>query len=170
MDNRRTVSAVLAAVVASALFAAACEDPSLLTPVGPTNIGAVAGTTFTLAVQPAPLFRRSIFGAVCPFRQPFFVPFDLLVGTRLGLPLFLNQVRVHFVDSFGIVGPQITIPQLDLLNRFGTTQIPLQGSRTFPFSFEFGCATQPFRNLFVWVETIDTTRATQSSTVTVAVR
>ena len=72
MYNRRGVSAVSAALVASALFAAACEDPNLLTPVGPTKVGAVAGMTFTLAVQPAPLFRRSIFGAVCPFRQPFF--------------------------------------------------------------------------------------------------
>jgi len=169
MHLRHTVSArFVITIVAASLFAAACNE-SNLRPVSPTTITS-AGSTFSLAIQPARLFRRSIVGAVCPFQQPFLIPFDLLLATTSGSPLFLHQVRMQFIDSFGVAGPRITLPQPDLMSRFGTIQLPPQGSRAFPFSFEFGCATRPVGTLSIFVETIGARQTFNTSAVTVAVR
>lgn len=169
MHIRHTVAArFVMTIMAASLFAAACND-SNSRPVAPTTITSL-GPTFSLAIQPARLFRRPIVGAVCPFQQPFLIPFDLLVATTSGRPLFLNQVRMQFIDSFGVAGPRITLPQPDLTSRFGTIQLPPQGSRAFPFSFEFGCTTRPVGTLSIFVETIDARQRFNTGAVTVAIR
>jgi hypothetical protein len=161
-------SARVATLFAAAMLATACDPVDMNNPASPSSFRSSAAI-FTLAVEPVPLFPRSAFGTFCPFGQPFFVPFNLMLGTELE-GLFLNQVRVQFIDSLGTAGPRIAIPQVDLINRFDTIQIPPFGFRTFPFSFDFGCATRPFGNLFVFVEAIDGRRTIHQQTLTVAVR
>lgn len=171
MHNRSIASTALVAIVAAAVSATACSDSDRVTPTGPGRVDSQQrGTPSAVAVQPTLLFRRSIRGAVCPVRPPFFVPFDLLLRGAAETPLFLHQVRLQFVDSFGTAGPQLTIPQPDLTTRFPSLQIPRRGSRIFPFSFEFGCATGPTGTLIVIVRTSDPAGRMHQGAASVSVR
>jgi hypothetical protein len=171
MHNGCPCFIVITAVSAS-LFAA-CESINGSTPTAPTAPTAfltAANPTFTVAVEPRQLFRRRVHGATCPVRQPFLLPFHLLLESASGSPFFLNQVGIEFIDSAGTSAPRITLRHSDLIRRFGTVQIPSQGSRSFPLSFEFGCATEPTGTLSVFVETISPGRPLVGRTVTMMVR
>jgi hypothetical protein len=170
MVNRLSVSAVFVAAVAVALSSAACSH-DWTGPVAPaaSEGSQKGGSVQAIAIQPTPLVRRPVVGFVCPFNQPFVVPFDLLIRSG-DSTLFLNEVRIDFVDSFGTSGPQLTIPRPDLNLRFRTTAIPPLGTRAFPFSFEFGCLTVPRGIVGVFVQTVDERGLTTQGRVNVPVR
>jgi hypothetical protein len=169
MSNRLAVSAVFVAVVSLALSSAACSDDRTV-PLAPAPFGGLpTPSVLAIAVQPIPLVPQTIIGGLCPFTHPFVVPFDLHVRSGASA-LFLNQVRINFVDSFGTSGPQLTIPQPDLNVRFRTTSIAAQTSREFPFSFEFGCGTARRGTLSVFVQTNDEAGRMNDGSLTVVVR
>jgi hypothetical protein len=169
MHTRHRLSLLLLMSIMSASIAAgACGDYKGRSPVAPAGIGSIS--TFTLAVEPAQLFRRPVVGAACASRQAFVVPFQLRLRSDSLSPLFLNQVRFQFIDSSGLAAPGMAMRQPDLLGRFGSVGIPPLGSREFPFSFTIGCATQPVGSLSIFVETIDTAGGFSGRTQTHVIR
>jgi hypothetical protein len=133
-----------------------------VTPLAPTTAlvqtqevvpGGEASAVF-LAALPTPLVRRHAFGFVCPFQQPFFVPFELIVHAG-DVAILVNRVSFGFVDSFGVAQPPITFAAPDLTARFPTIRVPARGSRPFPFTFEFGCFTGPTGTLTIMAEAAD---------------
>lgn len=168
MSHRLPASAVFVAVVGLAV-SSACTDDDRTVPLAPAPfVGLPSPSVLAIAVQPTPLVPRSIVGD-CPFTQPFVLPFDLLVRSSRST-LFLNQVRINFVDSFGTSGPQMTIPLPDLNVRFRTTTISAQTFRAFPFAFEFGCGTASRGTLSVFVQTKDEMGRMNDGRLNVAVR
>src|SRR5688500_2070252 len=106
-------------MISASLFATGCDNETRKSPLRPTRMSTVASPEFLVAVRPTTSRRRSIVGAACPFRQPFHVPFELLVEGTSGSTVFLNLVEFQFIDSFGAAGPQTVIHQPTLIRRFG---------------------------------------------------
>ena len=130
-------------MISASLFATGCDNDSNPTPLRPSGISTVAPPAFLVAVRPTTSVRRPIVGAVCPFRHPFHVPFELLVEGTSQSTVFLNRVGFQFIDSFGTAGPQTVMHQPTLLRQFGTVGLTAPRPRIFPFSVEFGCGTLP---------------------------
>jgi hypothetical protein len=104
-----------------------------------------------VTLQPAVSVPQALTGAACPTRQPFQVPFRV-VGTGHGRSdLFIDEVRVRFVDRAGVVGGAMTLARPQLAERFGSTQLPAVGTRAFPLTLPFGCVGQPVGTLEVVV-------------------
>ena len=170
MRNRcMSVLLVISAMIAS-IGAGACGDYKGRTPIATSGTLVGRDSPFTLGVQPAQLLRRPAFGSACLSRQEFLMPFQLRFRSESSSALFLNQVRFQFIDSEGLASPRIALGQPDLLSHFGTVGIPPLGLREFPFSVPLGCGAQPVGNLSIFVETIDSTRASTGRTMTLAVR
>ena len=53
--------------------------------------------------------------------------------------MFLSDVQMQFVDTAGIRSGTLRLGRPELATRFGSTTFPAFGTRTFPFSFPFGC-------------------------------
>jgi hypothetical protein len=89
--------------------------------------------------------------SACPARQPFQLPFSI-VGTGSGRSdLSVHEVQMRFVDRAGIVGGAMTITAPQLVERFGSTQLPAAGTRSFPLALSFGCTGEPVGRLEVSV-------------------
>jgi|SRR5687767_3347304 hypothetical protein len=163
---------VLVLSLTSATFlSTACDSETSRTPLQPTGISSLVSTSeFAAAIRPTRLERRSVAGALCPLRHPFFVPLELFVENTSASTVFLNRVGFQFIDSFGVVGPQIVTGQDTLLRRFGHVGLPPDSSRVFPFSVEFGCGTLPHGKINVAIETLDARRTPRERTFTVFVR
>lgn len=157
-------------MISASLFATACDNETNNIPLRPTGISTATAPAFLVAVQPTTLIRRSIVGAVCPFRQPFLVPLELLVEGTSRSTVFLNRVGFQFIDSFGAAGPQTVTHQPTLLRRFGTVGLATPGSRVFPFSVEFGCGTLPTGTINVSLQLIDERGAITDRTLKAVVR
>jgi hypothetical protein len=157
-------------MIGASVFATGCDNKPNNTPLRPTAISTVASPAFLVGVRPTTLIRRSIVGAVCPFRQPFLVPLELLVEGTSRSTVFLNRVGFQFIDSFGAAGPQTVTHQPTLLRRFGTVGLATAGPRVFPFSVEFGCGTLPTGSINVSVQLIDERGAITDRTLKVVVR
>ena len=130
-------------IVSASLFATGCDNETNNTPLQPSGISSVAPPAFLVAVRPTTLVRRPIVGAVCPFRHPFVVPFDLLVEGTPQSTVFLHRVAFQFIDSSGAAGPQTVMHQPTLLRQFGTVGLTTPRPTIGPFSVEFGCGTLP---------------------------
>src|SRR5687767_3864693 len=162
---------VISLTVAALLSTACDSETSRRGPLQPTGISSlVSPSEFAVGIRPTRLDRRSIAGAFCPFRHPFFVPLELFVENTSLSTVFLNRVGFQFIDSFGTVGPQIVNGQDTLMRRFGHVGLPPDSSRVFPFSVEFGCGTLPHGKINVAIETLDARRTPRERTFTVFVR
>jgi hypothetical protein len=159
------------ALTSAALVSTACDSETRRGPIQPTGIsGGMSTSAFDAAIRPTPLVRRSIDGGLCPFRQPFFVPLELLVENTSRSSVFLNHVGFQFIDSSGAAGPQIATNQPALERQFGHVGLPTQSSRVFPFSVEFGCGTLPHGKINVFIQTIDARHVRTDKSLTVFVR
>jgi len=157
-------------MISASLFATGCDNETNNTPLRPTRISTAEFPAFVVAVRPTTLIRRSIVGAACPSRQPFHVPFELLVEGTSGSAVSLNRVGFEFIDSFGSTGPQSVTHQPTLIRRFGTVSLGGPGRRVFPFSVEFGCGTLPTGTINVSAQLIDERGAITDRTLKVLVR
>jgi hypothetical protein len=153
------ISLMLAMTVVAALSGVACDDDNGdhdKMPLQPTRISSAFVPVFPIDVRPTRLARRSIPGAVCPSRQPFLVPVELLIANTSGSQVALDRVGFQFFDTMGAAGPQSVTLQPNLARQFGTVGLPPQTSRMFPFSVEFGCGTGATGTLSVLIGTINT--------------
>jgi hypothetical protein len=122
-------------------------------PIGAFTPGVALPALMTL--QPALASPQALTGASCPIRPPFQVPFSVL-GTGHGRSdLFVDEVQMRFVDRAGVVGGAMTMARPQLADRFGSTHLPAVGTRSFPFTFPFGCVGLPVGTLQVVVVTGD---------------
>jgi len=154
MHYRHRLSVLLLTSTLSASIAAgACGDWKGRSPLAPAGLGSIS--PFTLGVAPTQLLRRPAVVSTCPSRQAFEVPFNLRLRSDSSSELFLNQVRLQFTDSTGVVGPGMSMRQSDLIGQFGSVGIPPLGWREFPLTVPVGCTTQPVGNLSIFVETVD---------------
>ena len=96
-------------------------------------------------VQPVSILAHRVGDAFCPGRPPFLAPFNV-VRQGDGRPdVFLSDVQMQFVDTAGIRSETLRLGRPELATRFGSTTFPAFGTRTFPFSFPFGCGELPPR-------------------------
>ncbi len=94
-------------------------------------------------VQPVSILAHRVGDAFCPGRPPFLAPFNV-VRQGDGRPdVFLSDVQMQFVDTAGIRSETLRLGRPELATRFGSTTFPAFGTRTFPFSFPFGCGKLP---------------------------
>jgi hypothetical protein len=135
------------------------------TPVNPFDISGGA-----MAVQPAVAVPQPIAGARCPTRQPFQVPFSILGTGRGRSDLFVNEVQMRFVDRAGVVGGTMTMARTQLADRFGSTELPAVGTRSFPLSLAFGCLGRPVGTLEVVVLTGDSRTHDMRTSLSIDVR
>ena len=92
-------------------------------------------------VQPALIRAQRAGEAFCPGRPPFFAPFDVVTQGDGRRDVFLTGVQMQFVDTAGIRSETLSLGRPELVTRFGSTTFPAFGTRTFPFSFPFGCGS-----------------------------
>jgi hypothetical protein len=157
-------------MVSASLFATGCDNETNNTPLRPSGISTVASPAFLVGVRPTTSVRRSIAGAVCPFRHPFAVPFEVLVEGTSQSTVFLNRVAFQFIDSFGAAGPQTVMHQPTLLRQFGTVGLTTSRPSIFPFSVEFGCSTLPTGTINVSIHFTDEKGESTERTLKVFVR
>lgn len=171
MRNDSISFLVVMALAGAALWSTGCEGDINRGPLRPSRLVGLGSTTSDLVVgiRTTPVVRRSVEGAQCPFRQPFSVPLDL-VFENASPTMFLNQVGFQFIDERGTAGPQIVTTQPTLERQFGHVGLPVDNSRVFPFSFEFGCGTLPNGKIHVSVQMIDGRRTLTDRSLTVPVR
>ena len=157
-------------VVLSLVFGLAygCEDddsrggrgnrigPSPLSFVGGAEPAVNALDFFSrgVSLQPAVISPQRVGGAACPNRSPFLLPFAIVAGGS-GAELFLNQVDMRFVDRSGVFGGSRTIDGRELAQLFGSTLIPVRGTRSFRLSLPLGCVGERVGTLDVTVSTRD---------------
>ena len=98
-------------------------------------------------VQPSLITAVPVAGAFCPTLPPFIAPFTLVFDAGGRSDLFLAQVHLQFVDHVGVVSGSTTLRHTELVTRFGSTTLPVIGTRAFPFSFPFGCVGAPTGNV-----------------------
>jgi len=134
----RALAAATIVVVAS--LASACSNTAALTTTtGPTTFS-VRSADFTASA--GAVFSQQMGKTACPAFPPFVIPVDLIIRVNGGLNVFLVNVNMQFVDSTGIVMPQITLPAPQLTAQFGTALVQARSARTFPFTIPVGCGTQ----------------------------
>jgi hypothetical protein len=153
--------------LAGGLVVTACGGSS--TPTTPTTFATI-GDRASFSVTPSSVIAQPVFDARCPSVPPFDVPFSVIVRANSGVNVFVTEVRLHFVDSFGVPMPQVTLPAPVLTTQFGTLLVEARGSRTFPMSVPLGCVTARSGTLFVSVDTRDGQGRMQTGAVSVAVR
>jgi hypothetical protein len=140
MGTRNAHPLALVALVA-ALATAGCDDLSVRTSIGPSDLAATGlFTSVQVGIRPAPIDPVFVGAPLCPARPPYLAPFDLVVHAGDGLELSINQFQMQFVDTFGRLGASRRIDRPEIVSLFGSPRIPAFGSRTFPLSLPIGCA------------------------------
>src|SRR6187549_349 len=102
-------------------------------------------------LQPAVTAPQPLTGAACPSRPPFQVPFRIVGSGHGRSDLFIHEVQMRFVDRAGVIGGAMTLAGPQLTERFGSTQLPAVGTRSFPLVLPFGCVGSPVGVLHVFV-------------------
>lgn len=130
-------------ILAVSLLAVSCGDST--TPVvatGPSAALQLSSAPNPFARVPSsPIAAVPIRGANCPYSHPLRALVNLTVVAEHDVSLSLVEVRMRFVDAFGIAAPPVTLPAPMLTRQFGTALVNARSSRTFPFHFDFGCGT-----------------------------
>jgi len=161
----RALAAATIVVVAS--LASACNDTAALTTTtGPTTVS-VRSADFSASA--GAVFSQQMGKTTCPAFPPFVIPVDLIVRVNGGLNVFLINVNMQFVDSTGIVMPQITLPAPQLTAQFGTALVQARSARTFPFTIPVACGTQQKGALTIQARTRDEQGREESGQVSLKV-
>lgn len=137
-----------------------------------TRIGMVSPTAAfvnrAVSVTPASVQSVKVPGAFCP-QSPLVAGFNLVM-TADDFDLFVTSIEMQFVDLTGLRSPRTSMTVSDLANRFGSTRIAAQGTRTFPLQFPFGCAGVPPGTLSLIVIMTDTQQRERRMSFDVPVR
>jgi len=166
---------LLPLVLLAALSSYGCADDDTTTVLsnsaGPSPLSSTSAfVSRAVQVEPAFIEPVPIPGASCPNQQPFSAPVSVVFQGQGRSDLSLTQVQMQFVDRTGIRGGVMTIPRQDLIHSFGSTALPAFGTRSFPFSFPFGCVGVPTGTLTVIVFAGDTLGRGSSATVHADIR
>jgi len=175
MSLRRS-SCRSALLLIAALATCACELDTTragINAVGPSPLGqsdvavnvARGAQIQPTLIQPVPFARP-----LCPAFPPFLAPFTVVFEGDGRTERFFTGIDMQFVDRFGVAGGLLTFGRTELVNRFGSTTLPLFGTRAFPFSFPFGCVGAPTGTLTVVVFAADSFGRVASSRVHVTIR
>lgn len=159
-------------VVLAALLGSSCSDSGARL-TAPGTLAAVAAPTFSITpteVTTTTQLMRALPGASCPSHAPVTIPLIVTVFHR-GIPgLVVRQVRLDFLDVFGVRMPQVTIPAPLPINEFGTGLADTRDRLTFPINAGLGCGTATTGTLSVWVDTRDEHGNEQTGRLQVRVR
>lgn len=149
---------LLLPLVFLALSSLACDNDRGDTSIGPSIVSSstAASVSHAVAVEPAFVIARRVPAATCPAMDPFLAPVNLVLRGNGVTDLSLSRVHMQFMDRTGTAGATTVFTPNDLTSRFGTTLIPLFGTRMFPFFFPLGCTGLPIGTLTVAVFVVDT--------------
>lgn len=130
---------VIALLVVGGFLATSCGDTDArVTATGPTTLVESGLQAPSFSVAQSTVFSRPVANPFCPAFPPVTVVLNLLV--RAGsLSLSVNEVRLRFVDTFGISMPQVTLPAPVMTTQFGSALVAARQSRLFPLSLGLGC-------------------------------
>ena len=137
----RPAPASITIVLLVACSSLACENNGTDTVIGPGSVESSNATYISRAdrVEPRVVAAVPVSGAACPITPPFLAPLNVVVpGDTAGVSA-LTAVQMRFTDVRGTVAGFTTFTHSDLTSRFGSTVVPMSGTRTFPFFFPFGC-------------------------------
>jgi hypothetical protein len=123
-----------------------------------------------VSLQPASIIPQSVARPACPTRPPFLTTISIVANANGVSDLFLSHVDMQFVDRAGVVGGSTTFSEPRLVELFGSTRIPSFGSRSFPFSFGFGCVGRREGTLAVVIVGRDSTGRERKASLTGSVR
>jgi hypothetical protein len=123
-----------------------------------------------VTLQPAVVIPQLVPSAACPTRPPFLAPIRVVATGEADSDQFLSEVRMQFVDRSGGFGESMTLAGSQLVELFGSARIPRLGTRSFPFTFPFGCTGERTGTLTVFVFTGDPAGRKRSNSFSVAVR
>jgi hypothetical protein len=107
-----------------------------------------------LVLRPTHLVPVAVFGAACPFVQPFTARVVVVFGEEGDHELELHHVDMRFTDRRGVSGGSAIFEPAALRSRFGS--VVLRDHRDgFPFSLAFGCASAATGTIVVGVQLRD---------------
>lgn len=107
-----------------------------------------------LVLRPTRLVPVSVFGAACPFVQPFTGRVVVVFAEDGDQDLDLHQVDMRFTDRRGVSGASAVFDSSALKNRFGS--VALRDHRDgFAFSLGFGCVSSATGTIVVSVRLRD---------------
>jgi hypothetical protein len=168
--RRRYTRCATLALIASVLFASACDDGDGGSPLPQPSFTAVAiGTTSsTASAQP-------VSNPFCPVTPPFTVAFGVVIVVNGSSNVVIERVRVQFTDTSGLQTPQITLPMLPVTlpapNPIPPSAMGQGGSATtLPLTLGIGCDTGTQGTIVIVIDTSDDHGERSSHRVTVGVR
>jgi len=123
-----------------------------------------------VSLQPASIIPQAVARPSCPTRPPFLTTISVVANANGVSDLFLSHVDMRFVDRTGVVGGSTTFSEPQLVELFGSTRIPTSGSRSFPFSFGFGCVGRRDGTLTVVIVGRDSTGRERRTSLAGSVR
>ena len=146
------------AILALLLTPACDRSDAPVTATAPLSLQAETspfGTAPLARIRPSAVTAQLIGHAVCPELHPFLVTANLVLHSHDGGSMFLREVRMRFIDSAGIPGPQVTLPAPLPIRQFGTALTDARGDQMFPLDFRFGCGTRRTGTIIVIVHARD---------------
>jgi len=145
--------AVSLAAIAALIVAMGCNGTERGV-LDPTPLG-TGPTTSSARINPSFLGVQPVAQPFCPSVPPFVGSLSLEVQASGHVDVLLNEVRMTFIDSFGITAPPVTLPAPALTRQFGSTLIEARSQRAFPFTFPIGCFTRRAGTLVIVVVIVD---------------
>ena len=153
-----------------ALASLGCENDGVHTQIGPSSVSSSDApyVSWAVTVEPPVVIVQPVPAAACPAATPFVAPVNLVLRGDGVTDLSLSRVHMQFMDRTGAAGGSTVFTATELTSRFGSTLIPVFGTRTFPLVFPFGCVGQPFGTLTVVAFVVDGSGRERRSSVNVA--
>ena len=149
-----------------------CEHDDEDTMLGPSRIGSSEAPFVSRLdiVEPPLVVGVAVPFASCPVTPPFLAPLNVVIHGSASSETTLSQVQMQLFDTRGTVAGFTTFSHTDLVGRFGSTVVPIRGTRTFPLSFPFGCVggLAGTLNVVVFVVDSDGRERRTSHNVTIA--
>jgi len=157
-------------IVAASLLTISCSDSETqVTAAGPSALLLAPSASFARA-EPSTVTAQLVSGGNCPLIQPLRARLALTVLADDDVTLFLDEVRMQFVDAGGVAAPQVTLPAPQLTTQFGTALVQARSSLMFPLDLAFGCGTGRTGTIVIVVHGRDGRGVERSTNVRVAVR
>jgi hypothetical protein len=163
------LTAALAIVATSCLTVSCSDSEPQTTAAGPSALLLKNSTSFA-RVEPSNVTAQLVAGGNCPLVQPLHARFALTVLADDDATLFVNEVRMQFIDAAGVAAPQVTLPAPQATTQFGTALVQARSSLTFPLDLAFGCGTGRTGTIVVIVHGRDGRGFERSTDVRIGVR
>jgi hypothetical protein len=153
-------------VVVACLVSGCSDSTALVTTTGPTSVSAELAA---FSASAGAVFSQQMGRTSCPTVPPFVIPINLVVRVDGGINVFVTTVSMQFVDTTGIVMPQVTLPAPQMTTQFGTALVQARSARTFPLTLPVGCGTDKKGTVTLIVTTRDDQGRQQSGNLSVKV-